>query len=579
MALQWTPYAIPLVIGLVFVAGIGITAWQRRYTPGANYLTLVCLFMGVYIAGYAFEISSTTLDGVRFWLKVEYLGVPNTMPALLLLILAYTGHDRFLTRRNHILLYIFPALTILVAWTNDSHELIWRDISLDRSSGFTGTVFSSGWWYWAHVAYIYILAAMILFVLIRTFRQTSGIYHHQIGVILVAMFAPLIAHLIFLAGWTPAHLDITPYAYSITSLGIAIGMFYFKMFDVVPIAHEAVMHSLRDSVIVIDSAHRIVEVNPAAQRLIGTQRSALLGVPITTALPAPLAPVAAFALDEAADQAEIELRLSEYRCFDARSQTAHRWGGRIAGYVIVLRDITERRKAEQERTQLIDELDTFAHTVAHDLSNPLSAVSGFSALVLEDWRERVPPEVLEAMTIIEHNSAKAVAIIRELLLLSGVRQMGAITMAPLDMATIVREAQLQLVTVIGASDAAIHVPPPEAWPPAAGHAPWIEDVWANYISNAIKYGGTPPQVTLGGEPLPDGTARFWVRDNGQGIPADQQDKLFMPFTRLHEVRAQGHGLGLSIVRRIIEKHGGTVGVESAPGQGSLFYFTLPLPER
>lgn len=576
MALQWTPFAIPLVIGLVFVAGIGITAWQRRHTPGADYLIWLCLFMGIYIAGYAFEISSTTLAGVRFWLKAQYLGVPNTMPTLLLLILAYTGHDRFLTRRNHILLYIFPALTILVAWTNDSHELIWRDISFDRSAGFTGTTFSGGPWYWMHFTYIYTLVAAILFVLIRTFRQTSGIYHYQIGIILVAMSAPLIAHLVFLAGLTPAHLDITPYAYSITSLGIAVGMFYFKMFDVVPVAHEAVVHSLRDPVLVIDSARRIVEVNPAAQRLIGKQRSTLLGSPINAALPAALAPVAAFAVGDA-DQAEIELRLPEHRCFDARSQTAHRWGGRIAGYVIVLRDITERRKAEQERTQLIDELDAFAHTVAHDLNNPLSAVSGFSALVLESWRDHVPPEVVEAMTIIEHNSTKAAAIIRELLLLSGVRQMGAITMAPLDMAAIVQEAQLQLVTVTGESNAVIHVPPPDAWPAAAGHTPWIEEVWANYISNAIKYGGTPPQVTLGGESLPDGNARFWVRDNGQGIPAAQQDKLFMPFTRLHQVRAQGHGLGLSIVRRIIEKHGGTVGVESAPGQGSLFYFTLPPP--
>jgi len=95
------------------------------------------------------------------------------------------------------------------------------------------------------------------------------------------------------------------------------------------------------------------------------------------------------------------------------------------------------------------------------------------------------------------------------------------------------------------------------------------------MSNAIKYGGQPPRVELGADWQSDGTVRFWVRDNGQGIAPEDQARLFTPFTRLDQVRARGHGLGLSIVRRIVEKLGGQVGVESGIDQGSLFYFTLP----
>lgn len=73
-------------------------------------------------------------------------------------------------------------------------------------------------------------------------------------------------------------------------------------------------------------------------------------------------------------------------------------------------------------------------------------------------------------------------------------------------------------------------------------------------------------------------ARFWVQDNGPGLSAEAQAALFAPFTRLDQVRGQGHGLGLSIVRRIVEKLGGQAGVESRPGQGSKFFFTLPLGE-
>jgi signal transduction histidine kinase len=148
------------------------------------------------------------------------------------------------------------------------------------------------------------------------------------------------------------------------------------------------------------------------------------------------------------------------------------------------------------------------------------------------------------------------------------------------MAAIVAEVRSRLADLIQQGKAEMVVPPAEAWPVAWGYAPWVEEVWVNYISNAIKYGGEPPRVELGASVQPDGMARFWVQDNGRGLSPEEQAKLFMPFTRLGQARVQGHGLGLSIVRRIVERLGGTAGVESEgiPGRGSLFYFTLPMHE-
>ena len=108
-----------------------------------------------------------------------------------------------------------------------------------------------------------------------------------------------------------------------------------------------------------------------------------------------------------------------------------------------------------------------------------------------------------------------------------------------------------------------------------GYPPWVEEIWTNYLSNALKYGGDPPLIELGADTLPGGVVRFWVRDNGAGISHEKQAQLFTPFTRLSEARIEGHGLGLSIVQRIAERMGGQVGVESAPGEASLFFFTLP----
>jgi len=117
---------------------------------------------------------------------------------------------------------------------------------------------------------------------------------------------------------------------------------------------------------------------------------------------------------------------------------------------------------------------------------------------------------------------------------------------------------------------------PTQWPIAQGYAPWIEEVWTNYISNALKYGGIPPRLELGASHDGNSHLRFWVHDNGQGLSHEQQSQLFVPFTRIGQVRVEGHGLGLSIVQRIVEKCGGQVGVESEVDQGSRFYFTLPV---
>lgn len=141
------------------------------------------------------------------------------------------------------------------------------------------------------------------------------------------------------------------------------------------------------------------------------------------------------------------------------------------------------------------------------------------------------------------------------------------------MASIVAKTQRRLSDMIEKYQAQIMSP--DTWPAAIGYSPWIEEVWANYISNAIKYGGRPPYVELGATIQEDETVRFWVRDNGAGLSSEEQSRLFAPFTRLSQTRIKGHGLGLSIVRRIMEKLGKQVGVEGQAGEGSTFFFTLP----
>jgi signal transduction histidine kinase len=221
------------------------------------------------------------------------------------------------------------------------------------------------------------------------------------------------------------------------------------------------------------------------------------------------------------------------------------------------------------------ELDAFAHTVAHDLKNPLGALMAFSSMLETEGAQMEPKEILQDMHVITKNAQRTANIIDELLLLASVRKQEEIECRPLDMAPIVSEATERLSGMIVEHQGEVSIS--DEWPVAVGYGPWVQEVWVNYVSNALKYGGRPPRVELGATPQ-DGVVRFWVRDNGAGLTAEDQERLFTEFTRLHQVRAEGYGLGLSIVRRIIEKLGGDVGVESEVGKGSTFYFTLPNSE-
>lgn len=238
------------------------------------------------------------------------------------------------------------------------------------------------------------------------------------------------------------------------------------------------------------------------------------------------------------------------------------------------RMLEELRRQAAEQQARSEELDAFAHTVAHDLQTPLGVIIGYIDVLLEEYGSLLKEneEALNYVRMIGRNGRKMANIIDELLVLSEVRKK-EVRSEPLNMAMVVAEAQQRVAHLIEEKQAEIILP--DMWPVSRGYAPWIEEVWVNYISNALKYGGQPPRIELGATVQDDGLVRYWVRDNGPGIPPADQERLFTPFTQLDGVRARGHGLGLSIVRRIVEKLNGKVGVESESGKGSTFWFMLP----
>jgi two-component system, sensor histidine kinase and response regulator len=221
------------------------------------------------------------------------------------------------------------------------------------------------------------------------------------------------------------------------------------------------------------------------------------------------------------------------------------------------------------------ELEAYAHTIAHSLKTPLATANRFLEILHKYKSAELPPEQRQLVQQAFEAMAMTGEVVDALLLLSTVSQQ-SVELQPLDMHAVIENVQRQLGELQVRTQASIQLP--QSWPRAMGYAPWVAEVWLNLLSNAFKYGGSPPRVMLGG--TADGSqVRFWVRDNGEPLSEDERARVFTPFTRLHRERAAGHGLGLATVQRIVARLGGTVGARLAPDGGNEFSFSLPAAQR
>jgi len=257
--------------------------------------------------------------------------------------------------------------------------------------------------------------------------------------------------------------------------------------------------------------------------------------------------------------------------------------GRI---ICACRDDTERVRAEKrlkdaideantlnkELGRAVDDLDAYAHSVAHDLKNPLFGIIGIAEILHSDWDSLPDRTKLDFINDLLESGQGMNSIIQELLLLASVRQ-GAVRVERVDPQQCLESVRRRLKFLIQRTGTELATEHP--FYPFLGHTPWIEGVLSNYLSNAIKYGGKPPRIRIGMSRLDGGLVQLWVDDNGAGVPEQSRSLIFEKHTRGEVGEKEGHGIGLAIVKRIIENLNGETGVCDAPSGGARFFFNLP----
>ena len=247
---------------------------------------------------------------------------------------------------------------------------------------------------------------------------------------------------------------------------------------------------------------------------------------------------------------------------------------------VILRDITDRKQAEARLQQAADELarsnkelEQFAYIVSHDLQEPLRAVASFLQLLEVRFGQALGEKPREYIAFATDGAQRMSRLIQDLLDYSRI-QRGNRKLAPVDMNAVFDQALANCAASIQEARAAVTR---DDLPTVLGDRPQLGQLLQNLVGNAVKFRrpDVRPEVHVSAT-REDGQWAFQVRDNGIGIPADQADRVFQIFQRLHRREEYpGTGIGLAVCKKIVEQHGGRIGVESTPGEGSCFHFTLP----
>ena len=565
-------YYLHLVLApalLALLGWIGHFAWQRRgQVPGARSITAVAAACSWWLALSLAEMVTPTPE-LSVWARhLAYAGIAWVPVAWLAFALSFTGRASWLRSAPFRLAAAAAAATGVVAVTMPWHSLMWGAADPFSVGPFRDhVILDRGWWFWGMAGVAWVLSTIGSVLILITFAQSQRTYRRLSAWLAVGATLPVVVNVAYVTGLVSFGKDPSPLTFGAGAVAVAVGVLRYRFLDLHPIARTALVESQSDGVVSVDASGRVTDFNQALARVMGPALQ--VGAPLASA-----APALAGALDRPEGEAAV-VRGGRACHLEWRAVDLDESGGR--GRLVVLRDVTERHIAEEALGAALaelrvrnEDLDAFAHTVAHDLKNPIHTIRGY-AETMRDAAALTPEVQAEGADVIVKTADKMDAIVRELLLFASVRQRD-VPRQRVDLGVVVAGARERLRSVLDRYDATLDAP--EAWPLAVGYGPWIEEVWANFVSNAAKYGGPSPHIETGAD-VEDDRVRLWVQDRGPGLSADDCPRVFSPFTRLGDGQVEGHGLGLAIVARIAEKLDGEAGVESEPGHGCRFYLTLP----
>jgi signal transduction histidine kinase/ActR/RegA family two-component response regulator len=600
MTFQAVPEAIPIGIATVISGTLALVAWRHRKMPMAPAFAVMTSGQTLWALGAAIEPVVAEMPIKRLCIDVRVAGTLVALLGLLAFVFRYAGLFRWLKASRFSAICV-PALHLLVlVWTDPWHHLYWAKLSNERVGDVMIAIRSYGPGFWALIVYCYLLAAASALLLGQKFIGSRGVHRIQAGVMLFGVLLPWlldIMDMLGLFGFIPV--DLVSMSFAVTGLTFLPALFRFHLIDLPPVAWAVVVKGIDDPVVVIDPWRRIVEANPAAERLLCRTSREIMGVEAAAAFSK--WPALAERLGQVgADVESLEVEKpnsNSASSFDARISPLGEHV-RPSGWVLVLRDISGLRRAEEERVRMLREQaarteaeaankakDRFLATISHELRTPLTPILATVTALLDD--RATPAAFQTVLEMIRRNVALEARLIDDLLDLTRINRGELLLRREIidahEQTHLVLEicgddaenAGITLISQLAAEHHQIDADPTR-----------FQQVLWNLVKNAIKFSAPGGKVAIRSRDRPDSTLPApgcWlvieVIDQGIGIDPDLMPRIFSMFEQGAPSTGRkmgGLGLGLTISRSIVEQHGGRLAAASE-GQGKGAILTLELP--
>jgi PAS domain S-box-containing protein/putative nucleotidyltransferase with HDIG domain len=350
MGFSFSPYVVVMLSAAIVCAVICVHVWLRwRDNSEALPLVLLMLACVEWLTASALGFAGLAPSAKMLWAKIEYIGVASVPLLVLVLSLSHSDLKQWLNPGRVIMLSVIPVLTVILAWTNELHGLVWASYTpyLENGMMFSNKVY--GAWFWIYWAYSYILLLMSTVIIVRSVFASGGLFRWQGILLLAGILAPWVGNAMYVLHVSPlANLDLTPLAFSFTGILLALGMVRWGLFNIKPVAHSAVIGSMADGLVVLDGRNRVVDINSSARSALAVSAADAVGKPADRILPVPLSSIPNWDSDDGQRGFEVMLKSDgRERYYEITKTPFHERRGALRGSVVTLHDLTEYKRMEE----------------------------------------------------------------------------------------------------------------------------------------------------------------------------------------------------------------------------------------
>ena len=401
MPLSPAAYVFPLMLSAALSLLIFFMAISRS-APYRLPLAALSLLIVNWSLGYAMELFGGTIEEKLFWVKIQYFSIVGVPPLWLMLVLQYVGRERLVNMKTSLLLSIEPVITLILAWTNEFHHLIWSRVELLEKEPFSMLNLHYGVWAGVRMIYVYILISYSLFLLLYTSSSTFRLHRRYIYMMAVATIAPIMGNIVYTAKIT--HVDYTPIMFSITTAILAYGLTHHRIFDLMPVAKDVIIENMREGIIVVDSDYRIVKMNPPSKEFIGFDATGKKVDELDI-----YEKLAKYCETEEIVKEEMEMEKGGKKKFYEISVIPlfDRYKNKV-GCMLSIYDITDIKKADEamrnayeEMKRALEKEKEFKLKTAHYFFNPLLIAKGYLEIASEKCHQEEIEKAKRAVERIE----------------------------------------------------------------------------------------------------------------------------------------------------------------------------------